>query len=75
MGILEGCRGPHKTPIPEERICPVCGEEVEVFTVRGRISADSACGCGYVFRAEEQYVSPGLQKIFDEAMERVEDDG
>ena len=39
MSILEGCRGPHKTPIPEERRCPACGEEVEVFTVRERIIA------------------------------------
>ena len=49
-------------------------EEVEVFTVRGRISADSVCECGYVFRAEEQYVSPGLQRIFDEAKKRAEGD-
>ncbi|MBR6952180.1 MAG: hypothetical protein IKH56_10715 [Oscillospiraceae bacterium] len=75
MSILEGCRGPHKTPIPEERRCPACGEEVEVFTVRGRIVAESVCECGYVFNEKEPYVSPGLQKIFDEAKKRAEEDG
>ena len=72
MGIIEGCRGPHRTPIPEERTCPVCGEEVEVFNVRGRIAEDSVCACGYVFRAEEQYVSPGLRKLLDEAEKRAQ---
>ena len=30
------------------------GETVEVFTRRGRIIEDTACDCGYVFKAEEQ---------------------
>jgi len=38
----------------EERTCPACGESVEVFTRRGRIIEDTACECGYVFKAEEQ---------------------
>ena len=72
MGIIEGCSGPHRTPIPEDRVCPVCGEEVEVFTVRGRIAEDSVCACGYVFRAEEQIVSAGLKKLLDEAEKRAQ---
>ncbi len=51
---LEGCEAKYKTPVPEERICPVCGREVEVFARRGRLVADFRCECGYVFPAEAQ---------------------
>ncbi len=52
MAVLDGCEGKHKTPIPEDRICPQCGKEVEVFTSRGKIIEDTPCDCGYVFKAE-----------------------
>ena len=54
MAIMDGCESKHKTPTLEERACPVCGASVEVFTRRGRIIEDTACDCGYVFKAEEQ---------------------
>ncbi len=38
MSILGGCEEKNKTPILEERICPNCGDEVEVFTVKGNWS-------------------------------------
>jgi len=53
MAVLEGCEAKYKTPVLEERKCPECGEDVEVFTVNGKITEDSACDCGYVFRAED----------------------
>lgn len=53
MAVMDGCESKHRTPVLEERECPVCGKEVEVFTVRGRIVSDTACDCGYVFKAEE----------------------
>lgn len=53
MAILEGCEGKYRTPVPEERVCPVCGREVEVFASQGRIVEDTTCECGYVFQAEE----------------------
>ncbi len=53
MAALDGCESKYRTPVPEERTCPVCGKEVEVFTSRGRIVEDSACSCGYVFETEE----------------------
>ena len=56
MAIMDGCEAKHKTPILEERTCPACGETVEVFTRRGRIIEDTACDCGYVFKAEAQIV-------------------
>ncbi len=53
MSVMDGCESIHRTPISEDRICPKCGKEVEVFTTRGKIIEDAACDCGYVFRAEE----------------------
>ncbi|MBR2527579.1 MAG: hypothetical protein IKE58_03785 [Blautia sp.] len=54
MAVMEGCEGSSKTMVLEERICPECGKEVEVYTLRGRIAEDAACECGYVFKAQEQ---------------------
>lgn len=47
-----GCEDKYKTPVPEDRICPVCGKDIEVFVVRGRVIEDSACECGYVIKAD-----------------------
>ena len=54
MAFMDGCESKYRTPVSEDRICPVCGKEVEVFTNRGRIVEDAVCPCGYVFKAEEQ---------------------
>lgn len=56
MSVLGGYEEKDRTPVPEERVCPNCGEEVEVFTVKGRLIDDFTCGCGYVFQKEEQIV-------------------
>lgn len=53
MPVMDGCESKYRTPVPEDRVCPKCGAEVEVFTNRGRIIEDTACTCGYVFPAEE----------------------
>ena len=53
MAVLDGCESKYRTPVSEDRICPKCGEEVEVFTVRGRVVEETSCSCGYVFKAEE----------------------
>ena len=50
MAIFDGCEAQHRTPVPEDRSCPVCGRTVEVFTVKGRIREDAVCECGYVFK-------------------------
>lgn len=52
MAVLEGCEGQRRTPVLEERKCPKCGADMEVFTVRGRIVEDAACDCGYVLKAD-----------------------
>lgn len=53
MAIMDGCESKYRTPVVEERVCPECGKEVEVFTNRGRIVEDAQCSCGHVFQAEE----------------------
>lgn len=48
---LTGCEEKNKTPILEEKRCPHCGEDVEVFTRKGKIVEEAVCECGYVFEA------------------------
>ena len=42
MAVMDGCEAQYRTPVPEERVCPQCGKEVEVFTNRGRVIEDTA---------------------------------
>lgn len=51
---INGCEAQHATPVLDERVCPNCGEIVEVFTRKGRVVSESTCDCGYVFHEEEQ---------------------
>ncbi len=53
MSVMDGCESKYRTPVLEDRVCPQCGKEVEVTTVRGKITEDVQCACGYVFKAEE----------------------
>lgn len=53
MAVMDGCESKYRTPVPEERICPECGKEVEVFTNQGKIVEETTCSCGHVFQAEE----------------------
>lgn len=62
MRILGGCEEKNRTPVLEERACPICGEEVEVFTVQGRLIDEFVCDCGYVFSKEEQIAPEKILK-------------
>ena len=53
MAVMDGCESQHRTSVIEERVCPKCGKDVEVFTSRGKLTEDTVCSCGYVFQAEE----------------------
>ena len=53
MAVLDGCEAKFKTPVPEDRTCPKCGAEVEVFTIKGRIVEDVTCKCGFVIKAQD----------------------
>ena len=54
MAVMDGCAGRTRTLVLEERKCPKCGADVEVFTLRGRIAEKTTCDCGYVFEIQEQ---------------------
>ena len=43
MAVMDGCEGSAKTWQLEERACPQCGEEIEVYTSRGRVVEDAVC--------------------------------
>ncbi|HIS26501.1 MAG TPA: hypothetical protein IAA57_06305 [Candidatus Pullilachnospira intestinigallinarum] len=65
MAVMDGCEGSAKTWQLEERTCPQCGEEIEVYTSRGRIVEDAVCEkCGYTIKAQEQVI-PGAKKEED----------
>ena len=34
MSVMDGCESQHRTSVIEEKVCPKCGKEVEVFTSR-----------------------------------------
>ena len=41
MAVMDGCESQHRTSVIEERVCPKCGKEVEVFTSRGKLTEDT----------------------------------
>ncbi|MFR3030086.1 MAG: hypothetical protein ACLTNO_01635 [Blautia sp.] len=66
MAVFEGCEGGNKTWALEERGCPQCGAEMDVYTSSGRIVEDSVCSkCGYTIKDQEQLVT-GLKREKEE---------
>ncbi|MBR6801118.1 MAG: hypothetical protein IKM61_05150 [Eubacteriaceae bacterium] len=55
MAVHDGCKSGKKTARLEERICPVCGEDMDVFMRDGRVIEDSVCVCGYTIKADEAF--------------------
>lgn len=51
--IAFGCEEKNRSPVIEDRICPECGREIEVFLLGGRIMEDAVCECGYVIKEQE----------------------
>lgn len=50
-----GCLGKYRTPVPEDRTCPVCGNTVEVFARAGKLVDESVCPrCGHLFPPQDQ---------------------
>lgn len=66
MMVAFGCEDKNRTPVPEDRICPNCGNEIEVFVSRGRVLEDSVCECGYVIKAEEQIITVPNRRNIEE---------
>ena len=56
MDALTGCGKKNRTPDLEERVCPRCGERLEVFTRNGLTAADTVCPrCGLTVEAGELF--------------------
>ncbi len=51
--IAFGCEDKNRSPMIEDRICPKCGREIEVFLLGGRIMEDAVCECGYIIQEQE----------------------
>lgn len=43
--ILGGCQGKPKTPTIQEKICPCCGNEIELFSIDTQMACDR---CGFI---------------------------
>ena len=43
--IMDGCQGKPRTPTIEDRICPNCGNPIEIFSTDTEVACDK---CGFV---------------------------
>ena len=43
--ILDGCQGKPRTPTIEEKICPQCGNTIEIFSTDTEVACEN---CGFV---------------------------
>ena len=43
--IMDGCQGKPRTPTIREKICPVCGNTIEIFSTDTQVTCDK---CGFV---------------------------
>ena len=43
--MLEGCQGKPRTPTIHEKICPNCGNVIELFSIDTQVACDR---CGFV---------------------------
>lgn len=43
--IFEGCQGKPKTPTIHEKICPQCGEVIELFSIDTQVACEK---CGFI---------------------------
>ena len=43
--IFEGCQGKPKTPTIHEKVCPQCGEIIELFSIDTEVACDK---CGFI---------------------------
>ena len=52
-----GCQEKYRVPVPEDRVCPICGKSVEVFSRAGRMVEDTVCPhCGHLLSRQTQPV-------------------
>ena len=43
--MMDGCQGKPRTPTIIEKVCPVCGSEIEMFSIDSEMACEK---CGFV---------------------------
>lgn len=70
--IMEGCQGKPRTPTISEKICPNCGNPIEIFSTDTQVACDK---CGFVVYNDTlscvQWCKYARKCVGDEMYERM----
>ena len=70
--IMDGCQGKPRTPTIEDRICPNCGNPIEIFSTDTEVACDK---CGFVVYNDKlscvQWCKYAKQCVGEETYERL----
>ena len=68
--IMEGCQAKPKTPTISEKVCPQCGNMIELFSIDTQVACDH---CGFIAYNDElscvQWCQYARQCVGDEMYE------
>lgn len=56
MAVMDGCESQHRTSVIEERVCPKCGKEVEVFTSAESLQKILSAPAAMYFRQRKRFL-------------------
>lgn len=72
--MLDGCQGKPRTPTIIEKVCPQCGELIELFSIDTQVSCEK---CGFVAYNDTlscvQWCQYARKCVGDEMYERMMD--
>ena len=70
--IMDGCQGKPRTPTIEDRICPNCGNPIEIFSTDTEVACDK---CGFVVYNDKlscvQWCKYAKQCVGEETYEKL----
>ena len=70
--IMDGCQGKPRTPTIEDRICPNCGNPIEIFSTDTEVACDR---CGFVVYNDKlscvQWCKYAKQCVGEETYEKL----
>ena len=70
--IMEGCQAKPKTPTISEKVCPQCGNMIELFSIDTQVPCDR---CGFMAYNDElscvQWCQYARQCVGDEMYEKL----
>mgnify|MGYP002553808961 CR=1 FL=1 len=66
--IMEGCQGKPRTPTISEKICPNCGNPIEIFSTDTQVACDK---CGFVAYNDALSCVQWCKCVGDEMYERM----